>query len=294
MGAAFLILVLSYIAHILWERHLHVDTRRKRKELPPEIKQQLEELKDLKEKYTKLGAFLFAVFLGFGIFYGIKVDAQQIELSPPITTIVSETISNEELFYVGGKTELPQSEVVVYFQNLQSGATVSQTTLSDKNGDWFYSHPEFLTSGSYLAWTQVRRGEQISPPSPQIEIRVSPTALQLGTSRLSFEALYLVISLILFFVIAALALVGIYHHRSHKKKSLHMKEEFRKAEESIKRGFALLHRDIQAELDLVHKVKFNRALTEEEHRREDAILRDLLRVKQIVGKELWEIEQEFE
>jgi len=142
-----------------------------------------------------------------------------------------------------------------------------------------------------MVWVQSRLGEQTSPPSPQVQLEVSATALQIGASRLSYEFLYLMLTLILSGIAIGL-LTYILHHRRHLlKKHALLSGEIQEAEESIKRGFALLRRDIQAELDIIDKLKLNKGLTQKHKEQEEQLLKDLENIESKIGKEIWDIEQ---
>ncbi|MDZ4229681.1 MAG: hypothetical protein U1C53_00935, partial [Candidatus Veblenbacteria bacterium] len=65
----------------------------------------------------------------------------------------------------------------------------------------------------------------------------------------------------------------------------------REAEESVRRGFAVLKRDIQAELNVVRKAKLSKQLSAEEHAREAELMKDLDWVEKYIGKEVWDVEQ---
>lgn len=62
-------------------------------------------------------------------------------------------------------------------------------------------------------------------------------------------------------------------------------------EESVRRGFAILRRDIQAEFDLVKKAKLKGDISEEEKFKEEQLLKDLQEVEKYIGKEIWDIEK---
>jgi len=267
------------------------------KELPLPLRSQLEELKRFRKKYGKaLMILLLIIPIGLiGLISPISpirsAFAQTAELAPPFVSTVSRNISNNEIFYIGGKTDTGGASVVIYLQNLQTGETQSQVVTSEKNGDWFYRHPTFLSTGNYLLWAQTKIGDLMSPPSPQIQMQVRPTAIQFGASRISFETLYFIIALILFLAVLGLVAYILIHAYHGRRKHKHFWKEVKEAEESIKRGFAVLRRDIQAELAVVKNAKLNKALKEEEMKREAELLKDLEYVERFVGKEVWDIEK---
>jgi len=282
--------LLAFLAWKIREWHNLLSIKREKRQLPEHIKKQLEELRRYRERYGGKIFLLFCVgIVGAMLFLGQQIFAQQIELNPPLITTVSRNISNEEIFYVGGKTDTPQTQVIIYLQNLQTGATRSETVTSDNRGDWFYRHNTFLSSGKYLLWAQSKIAEQVSPPSPQIEMNVQPTAIQFGASRISYEILYEGIIVFLFLILALLIGYIIFHGYHGRKKHFQFIKEMREAEEAIRRGFAVLRRDIEAELAIVSKAKLKKKLSAEEKIREEQLLRDLAAIEQQIGKEVWDV-----
>ena len=284
----FTVLVLGFMARriLRWREHALIAEKEKR--LPGEVRRQLEELKKYRAKYgTKMLIALF-VFLSF-IVCG-SVEAESKEFSPPLITTVSQDISNEEIFYVGGETNIRNATIIVYLQNLETGETTSQRLESDNNGEWFYRHDGFLSPGNYLLWTQGSFGEKASPPSAQIQISVKQTAIQFGANRLSYEAIYLAIVIVFLIIILGLIIYIIFHFYHGSKKHKEVQKQAREAEESVRRGFAVLRRDIEAELAVIRKVKLNKTLSEEEKNAETQLSKDLTAVQQYIGKEIWDIE----
>jgi len=278
-----------------WSRrwYHHAVLRHDLKELPPEIKKQLQELREYRKKYG--GRLILLLVFGLSIFAfftdAVPVKAQVAEISPPVVTTISRSISNDEIFYVGGKTDGGNIQVTIYLQSLQTGETISRQVVSDNKGNWFYRHDGFLSSGRYLLWAQEKLGDLLSPPSPQIELTVQQTALQLGASRISLETLYLIFAALLLLLNAGLVVYIISHlRRARAKHSAWLKEVY-EAEQSVKRGFAVLKRDIERELEVIRKVKLSKELSAEEKEREEQLLKDLAWAEQYIGKEIWDVEK---
>jgi hypothetical protein len=295
-----IVVILGFIAWKLRNRHVRLEGQRVTKELPSDVKSKLDELQKYRERYGKM--MIFLLFATLIVLSGNNAIAQepvliseepavQIELGPPLITTISRNISNEEIFYVGGKTEAANTEVIIYLQCLQTGETSSFRVTSDKRGDWFYRHSTFLTSGNYVLWTQSKIADRLSPPSPQLNMSVRATAIQFGASRISYETFYLGIIIILFILLVVLASYIIFHaYHLRRKQSVFMKE-IKEAEEAIKRGFAVLRRDIQAELAVVKEAKMNKELAAEARQKERQLLEDLEEVERHIGKEVFDIEK---
>ncbi len=285
---AILIIILGYAGWRVRSWHHRVLEQKVKQELPNKVQSQLEELVKYRQKYGKLAVvvlMLCATLLG-----GMHARAEEVEVTPPVITTVSRNISNSEIFYVGGKIDIASTTITIYLQNLSTGETLSEHVVSDKRGEWFYRHDGFLTSGNYLLWAQSKLGSLVSPPSPQVTLSVHTTALQIGGTRLSLESLYAILLL----TAVALALILICYilvHAYHGKKHLaHLTKQIREAEESVRRGFAVLKRDIQAELEVIHKAKLSKELSNQEQQKEEQLLSDLESVEKYIGKEIWDLE----
>jgi hypothetical protein len=254
----------------------------------PIIKQRVEELKAKQKEYKK--AAMIILIIGLSALIGFfNTNAQTIKLSPPIVLEFPENITTKEIFYIGGKSQVPNSEIVIYLQNLETGEVVSFTTLADQMGDWFYSHPKFLISGNYLVWTQSKLNNELSPPSPQFKLTVKPVALQFGITQLGYEAIYFFVSLILFIILIIVSAYAIYHFYRGRKKHLILKKEITEAEEAVRYGFLLLKRDIEKELEIIEKMKAIGEVKKEEEERRLKLLKDLEWAKQKIGKEVKDI-----
>jgi len=286
-----LLVILSYLAFVFKRRHAETHSQRLRGELSPDIKNRLEELKKYREKYGAAAVFLLLCgTLLFNAHAVSAVSTGQVELSPPLLTTVSRNISNEDIFYAGGKTDAANTKIVLYVQNLTTGETRSYEITSDNKGDWFYRHDTFLDAGSYLLWTQGKIGEQLSPPSPQIQLTVNKTAFQFGVSRVSYEIFYLLLVIIFAILFLILLLYIIFHARQGRRKQALLMREIKEAEESVRRGFAVLKRDIQAELAIVKKAKMEGTLVAQERSKEEQLLRDLESIERHISKEIWDVE----
>jgi len=278
-----------YAAWRIRRRHYWLEHQASNKKIPPRIKEKLEELKEIQAKYGKIAMMLLIV--GSLLFFGNSTLADEIELGPPLVTSVSRNISNEEIFYIGGKTDSTETEVIIYIQNLESGETFSQDVVSDKRGDWFYRHDGFLSKGDYLLWVQGKAGEQMSPPSPQVRMTVQPTAIQFGASRLSYGTIYIGIIVLLLVILAGLIVYIIRQWRRVRRRHDKFIKEVKEVEEVVHRGFAVLRRDIEAELSVIKKAKTNKTLSREEELKETHLLKDLEKIERHIGKEVWDVEK---
>jgi len=68
-------------------------------------------------------------------------------------------------------------------------------------------------------------------------------------------------------------------------------KEVKEVEEVVHRGFAVLRRDIEAELSVIKKAKTNKTLSREEELKETHLLKDLEKIERHIGKEVWDVEK---
>lgn len=315
-----IILTLLWLAKHYRNRHKEVHDMRESGAYPEAVNLELRELERYRTKYGSLdtalsraaqtdasdthkipitGLLLVAALLGSMALFAApspRVYAQvsedqgpAVELAPPYITTISRSVTNNEIFYVGGKTELSDMTVTIYAQNLSTGETTSYSVLSDKKGEWFYRHNNFLSPGKYVLWTQASLGDITSPPSPQIEMSVARAAIVFGVTRVSYEAIYLLALFLLLAIIALLTTYLGYHIYHHRQKHRLLQKEVRDVEESVRRGFAIIRRDIERELAVLKRGRTVESLTAEERAREAELYRDLKDAERRIGKEVWDI-----
>ena len=285
------LIILGVVARKMHWWHRHIDSLHANGTLPSDIGAKLQELKKYQEKYGKVAsAFLLVALLSIALCSSGARAAEGL-FAPPVITTVSRDIFNDEIFYAGGRTNDPSTEIILYLQRLEDGQTSSYRVSADTKGNWFYRHGAFLQSGSYLLWAQAEQGEQQSPPSPQVTLTVASHALQLGSSRFSYEAIYFAAMLLLALIVLILSMAIWYHYHHGRQKHAKFAEEKAKIEESIRRGFALLRRDIEEEMELLSYSKLNKDMSQPEKEREEQLLRDLETVKRQIGEEVWELEK---
>ena len=278
--------------------------------LPEQLKAQLAELQNYRQRYGKLAVLFFALILPFfanttNAQTGIETPPVVVEtapvppapvliedqvVNPPSITNYSKEIYDEEIFYLGGRTEYPETPVIIHVQNQTDGQSYQFQTVSDKRADWFYRHNGFLSKGKYVMWVQAERGGAMSVPSSKVEMQVSVVAIRFGGTALSIETIYVIGLFVLSGIIALLIGYIIFHWIHGRKKRKLFIEEIKRAEESIKRGFAVLKRDIEAELALMKRAQVSAEISAEERVREEELKRDLDAIQGYISKEIWEAE----
>jgi hypothetical protein len=283
-----LVLALIFIAYVIRRHHYRLHHMAEAGHMPDHVNDQMAELQKYRERYGKL--MLLILTFSITIVLSEKVYAQEV-IPPPIINSFSKNITNEDIFYISGKSSAKDSVVELYIQSPETGAVNKETVDVSEEGEWFYRHDTFLNPGSYILWAQAKSGETLSPPSPQVEINVDKTAIQIGSSRLGVTTIYLLIIGLLLLISLALIIYTIHHYRHSKKKRRLVQEKVFDAHSSIKRGFALINRDLQQELEVVKQAKLSKGLSEDEKRWEEQLLKDLSEIEQHLEKEIWDIEK---
>lgn len=292
-----ILLIIILLALGWWAWHMRVWHNKARytnvqEVLPSNLKQQLTELQQYRSRYGKIAVVLLALVSVWGMLSaGPPARAQLLEMAPPVISSYSDHIKDDEIFYVSGRSPDPAADVVIHVQSLFDGQTFSFQTVSDKRGDWFYRHNGFLPGGEYSVWTQTKRGDQVSPPSPQVKMIVQPIAFRLAGSRVTYEQLYLTIIVVLGLAVLALLLYIAFHYWNGRRRHRRLRQEIDQAQDSIRRGFLALRRDIEAELAILRQAHLNDQLSGEQKVRQQQLEDDLKNIESLVGKEMWEIKQ---
>lgn len=287
-----LILIVLALLIAWWLRHHYLLHHQKVQNnlLPQNIASQLEELQKFRAKYGKVTVWVLALAFASQIIFAQAGLIQAQELVPPVISSYSANIKDDELFYVSGRTQEANSEVIVHLQSMVDGNSFDFSTISDKRGDWTYRHNDFLPGGKYIIWAHSKQDSSLSVPSPQVEMDVKPVAINWGNSRITYQSLY--IGLIIALSLLLLILLGyiVVHAVLVRRRRHEFSVQLRQAEDSIKRGFLALRRDIEAELLLVKQAHLPADLAGEQRVREQQLQEDLKNIEGIVGRELWEVE----
>jgi len=308
--AVVILVCLYYFGKWVWRRHCEIEEYIIHGILHhPSVAEKFKTLKEKQKEYggsprgeaggKSLLVILGLIAVGFSVFLSHPVKAAQdsvsnVRLEPPVVTLFPKSISNDEILYIGGHAGAPQAQVLIYLQEIETGSTQNKIAVTDKDGAWFYSLPQFLDAGRYIAWTQLKVADEVSPPSSKLDLFVAPTAIQIGSLRLGYEDFYFILLLIFAIAFFGLLIFVIYHCYHFRKKSRRLGQAIRDAEDSIRRGFAVLRSDIEAEIDLVRRAKLKKELSAEEKLREEKLLKDFEAISRYINKEVWEINETSE
>jgi hypothetical protein len=235
-------------------------------------------------------------FSVFGLVFvesnSILAQVPSANILPPVISVYPETLSNTEVFYIGGSAE-PLSKVFIFIESGGREVVTAQAQVSE-NGDWFYVYPKFLTEGSYRLVVRAQNEQGvISPVSATVKFDVITQAIQVGGLRIRYETLYLAVMFILallllmFFVWAGLLMTRI------RKKNLRLKKEIWEAEEAVRHGFRVLRDDLGKEVKELDRIERKRSLSAEEHERRNQLQKDLEFVAENIEKEVLDIEKQL-
>ena len=312
--ALVILLLLLYLFIRAFKRHKELEEiLRGGAENHPDIAAKLAKLQNKQKEYKEhlhAVALVIALALSAASLLGIRAShayaatstpllvpatstaSSSLTLSPPLINVAPSSISNNQILYLGGWANIPGAQVVLHIEETETGETFDATATTGSDGNWFYSFPQFLDSGHYVAWAELEFNNETSAPSPRIDIAVEPTALAIGSARFDYEEIYLILFVLFFAAALVLAAYIVRLKGKTKLKRAKLEEALRDADESLKRGFAILRRDIELELETLHKVKMSSELSGEEKDRETKLARDLDEVNDYVGKEIWRAEEE--
>jgi len=218
------------------------------------------------------------------------IFADILKIAPPIINLVSKDLGNDELWYIGGTASIPKADIVIFLQNNASKETFSFVAKADEQGEWFYAHNDFLKEGQYKSWAQLKIGDSVSPPGPEVSFKIIGSAFRIGKARLSYETVYAAVAIILFLAIIGGLAFFIYHLRFYHRKNSRLRKELFEAEREVRSGFDLLRKDIKEELTSFSKLKNSRNLNIKERQREEKLLSDLDFVENHILKEMGDIE----
>ncbi len=286
-----LIIALWYLMTHVFRWHLHLEFHyNKHHDQHASSTRKLQELRQ-RLGSSKTIALLMTVGLAWTFTFGAS-PTRAAQLAPPVTNTISENINNDEIFYVGGRAAAgSEGRVIIYLESTSTGETFSFEVPVNDSGEWFYTHTSFLQGGTYLLWTQLKVGEVESAPSGQIQMIVSPKAIQLGASRLSYETIYLGIIMVGFVLMSGLIGAILYYWRKGRRRHRNLFYEIRQAEDAVRHGFVVLERDIRSELDVLHGLMKGQEVSAEQKAKEQQLLNDLEEISTHISKEVFNIER---
>jgi lipopolysaccharide export system protein LptC len=292
IGLLILLLILAYLVYRWYKHHHKLVTDYQH---PQSVEEKLAELRYYRQKYGKvasvilLGAILSASVLFSG--FGSGQNAIAAEITPPTLETYSQFIKDDELFYVAGRTVEPNTDVVVHLQNMVDGQAFDFSTISDKRGDWIYRHNSFLPGGKYIVWAHSKSGQELSVPSPQVEIDVKPVAINWGGSRITYQSIYVTAIAVLTVTVILLAIFIVVGLVLARRRRHQFATTVRMAEEGLRHGFMAIKRDLEAELALLQRATAGGEFAGEANVRAEQLRQDLKNIEELAGRETAEMER---
>lgn len=289
-----LVFIFGYLTFKLSKKHNQISKDLVNKIHYKKIKKQLEELKKYKKKYGKLKiplVLLFIIITFILQFNTMSALGEQNSLSPPIINFISKDITNNEIFYIGGRADVKGGNIIIYAQNISTGETRAYSVKVNDKYEWFYRSNEFLVPGKYKMWVQEQFGDEKSAPSPQYLVNVKRVAIQLGVTKISSESIYIFIIVLLIIFILILIWRIIYYVKNIKIKRKKIELEINKARESINRGLTVLNRDLELELNSIKNLAKSKKMTDEEKAYAKQLEMDIDKIENIIGEEMLDIEE---
>ena len=206
--------------------------------------------------------------------------------APEITVCPSVFTSGEEIMYVEG-TALPNCEVLVFFKKNEQLIKEWQVA-SKETGDWFVIEDGLIKSGLYKITARTKDARRaISQESSPCFVKVILSGVVIGPWIIGYKILALIV-LIIFIIVLA----GIFYLLLKVRKIQRLiKKEAKDLKKKFYKEYNELQADIEVELEELRKARGKRRITEEEKKREEELLKNLNDVKDVLEKELKDIEK---
>ena len=204
---------------------------------------------------------------------------------PEITVCPSVFASGEEAMYIAGTT-LPDSQVIVFLKTDKELVKKWEVS-SNQKGEWFLEEDGLFRSGMYeiTAKTQDKRGAISNPTKPCL-VTVVLSGIAVGSWIIDYKALTLLLVVIL---LIALICVFYLFYKVKKTRNL-IEQETEDLKHKFYKEYSELYNGVQVELKELKKARGNREIAEEEKKREQELLKNLNDVKEVLEKELKDIE----
>lgn len=212
------------------------------------------------------------------------LDIEPIE-SPKINVWPEKYIFGEETFYLEG-TSFPENEITIFLKQNDKEIKKWQT-LSDSQGQWFFSTKELIKPGIYYlsALAQDKRGA-VSNLSDSRKLEVFFSGLGMGNLMITFKNLIWILVLVLFSGII-IAMYFAYRNRQTKKI---LQKEIKEANDSLFKNFSVLEEKIEKKIALFD---LQPGLNEQEKIVYEDIKKSLQNAKESIDKEIKDIEREL-
>ncbi|MFQ6083625.1 MAG: cohesin domain-containing protein [Candidatus Aminicenantia bacterium] len=206
--------------------------------------------------------------------------------SPKILKIPRRIRMGEALEIEG--TALPEVTVRIFIQKIREEPILSETKASPQ-GSWGLLYDKVLREGDYEIWAQAqdKRGA-LSYPTGIYLLEVGlPPFLKIG--KIVIDYISIMLTLIVLVIGAVVALIYIRHRISVWRRRL--RRETKEVVLSVAKAFKLLEEKVKNEVEHFDK---RGGLTKKEKEVRDNLLEALEASRDIIGKEIEDVERELE
>ncbi len=190
---------------------------------------------------------------------------------------IPELISSDDILYISGKTQSPNSEIVINIGS-ENGKSIMMRTLSDSNNNFAVRVPQ-LDSGKHSISISVVLGEQILASLETMTEVIDEPLVRWMNYEYPQSKVLIVFGIILLLLVLAGYRFGFRNSQlSHKLK---LRTVLTKGDNS--KAFNLLKRRLEKHLEILQETRHERVLTKEEKEIKAAIEGDLDEVDKIIA-----------
>ncbi len=190
------------------------------------------------------------------------------EIIGPKIKLESESIFKNNTAQVIGTSNYPQSNIDIYIEN-EDGNTKTYRTISDTNGSFLFSIPEFKSTGNYNVWSQISFENDIkSPVSNKILLRVVDTNFVKNTKDITLALSMVILISIMVLFILLLAYIGWHSFFGLKKR---MKKDLDITIHDVHKVMMAFKDELSRQLSILEGAKEDRSL----NKKEEKIFREL-------------------
>lgn len=251
---------------------------------------------DIKDKPYKMplqapGKYLVLVkaYDGAENFSSATAEIEILPIQEPVINKFPNSIVLGEDLNLEGKSLFGYKVRIFISKEGESSAREIGVAEPDKEGDWSFTYSNLIGKGEYTAWAIAQNeAGALSLPSNRVNFLVIlPLFLKFG--RIAIDYLTLIFALILLIIGEISFILYKRHQISLWRKRI--KKETAEAEENVVKGFKSLHEEVQKQIELLDQKP---GLTKEEEKIRDKLQESLSIQKDLLKKDLKDIEKELE
>ena len=227
------------------------------------------------------------VFDRAGNFSSDSIEIEILPIEEPSILNYPERIRIGEILEIRGRS-LPETSVIIFIQR-EENVPILEEVKTDSQGDWKFVYEKALVQGRYSFWAQAKDGrEALSYPTQKYFFEIGlPPFLKLG--KITIEYLTTVVTLLILIVAAVVIIFYAWYRILLWRKKL--KTETTEAEKALRKAFSFLRKRINEQIRMFDS---RPGLSGKERRIRDSLEDSLKIAKEIVAKEIKDIEKELE